>query len=399
MSGDGLDGGKVDAVMIKEGGETPPIRGRSYSQAEVDALVAGKLEGFAGVDVAEYRSLKEAKARQERKALEKRGDFEKILAQTVKEKDEVIGLREKDIAALGEQLRTIRVDNALLAAASAAKAISPAQIVTLLKGSVHYDQKSDSVEVREHGAPLYRGGKPVSVELFVQEFLQANPHFLPAGPLGSGAGGGTGVAGAGGCVEWGFGDGLFVGVEYAVDGVDGGPVCDFDDSGRGCGDCFGSGDDGECGAGDWCGAFGDDNFVQASGTGDAGLMAKYLKFLNGQTIADDLLAPLVKGYSEAVVTANTSASYTVDIALATIFLLTVNSSSVTLSFPAPAAGKSFVVSVRWSTSGAVTWPATVKWAGGVAPMLTGTVGKADNVGFWSDGANWYGSVMGQNYMV
>ena len=107
-------------------------------------------------------------------------------------------MREKDIAALGEQLRTIRVDNALLAAASAAKAISPAQIVTLLKGSVHYDQKSDSVEVRENGAPLYRGGKPVSVELFVQEFLQANPHFLPAGPLGSGAGGGTGVAGAGG---------------------------------------------------------------------------------------------------------------------------------------------------------------------------------------------------------
>ena len=119
------------------------------------------------------------------------------MAQTVKEKDEVIGLREKDISSLGEQLRTIRVDNALLAAASAARAINPAQIVTLLKGCVHYDQKSDSVEVRENGAPLYRGGKPVTVELFVQEFLQANPHFLPAGPLGSGAGGGTGVAAGG----------------------------------------------------------------------------------------------------------------------------------------------------------------------------------------------------------
>ena len=34
MSGDGVDGGKVDAGMIKEGGETPPVR---YSQAEVDA--------------------------------------------------------------------------------------------------------------------------------------------------------------------------------------------------------------------------------------------------------------------------------------------------------------------------------------------------------------------------
>ena len=195
MSGDGVDGGKPDAG---DGGKGLPGQGRSYSQAEVDALVAVRLEGFAGVDVEEYRALKVAKARQEREALEKRGDFEKILAQTVREKDEVIGLREKDISALGEQLRTIRVDNALLAAASAARAISPAQIVTLLKGSVHYDQKSDSVEVREDGAPLYRGGKPVSVEVFVQEFLQANPHFLPAGPLGSGAGGGTTVAGGGG---------------------------------------------------------------------------------------------------------------------------------------------------------------------------------------------------------
>ena len=100
MSGDGVDGGKPDAGdgglvpsgsgMSKEGGKGSPAPGRSYSQAEVDALVAGKLEGFAGVDVEEYRALKVAKARQEREALEKRGDFEKILAQTVKEKDEVV---------------------------------------------------------------------------------------------------------------------------------------------------------------------------------------------------------------------------------------------------------------------------------------------------------------------
>ena len=201
MSGDGVDGGLVPSgggLVPSGGGKGLPGQGRSFSQAEVDALVAVRLEGFAGVDVEEYRALKSDKVKREREALEKRGDFEKILAQTVREKDEVIGLREKDISALGEQLRMIRVDNALLAAASAARAISPAQIVTLLKGAVHYDQKSDSVEVREHGAPLYRGGKPVSVEVFVQEFLMANPHFLPAGPLGSGAGGGTTVAVGGG---------------------------------------------------------------------------------------------------------------------------------------------------------------------------------------------------------
>ena len=196
MSGDGNGNG---AAGERSGsGGYPEGSERLFSQVEVDALVAGKLEGFAGVDVEEYRALKSDKVKRDREALEKKGDFEKILAQTVKEKDEVIGLRDKDISALGEQLRTIRVDNALLAAASAAKAINPAQIVTLLKGWVHYDRKSDSVEVRENGAPLYRGGKPVSVELFVQEFLQANPHFLPAGPLGSGAGGGTTVASGGG---------------------------------------------------------------------------------------------------------------------------------------------------------------------------------------------------------
>ena len=31
----------------------------------------------------------------------------------------------------------------------------------------------------------------------MQEFLQANPHFLPAGPLGSGAGGETTVVNGG----------------------------------------------------------------------------------------------------------------------------------------------------------------------------------------------------------
>jgi len=129
-------------------------------------------------------------------------------------------------------------------------------------------------------------------------------------------------------------------------------------------------------------------------------MAKYLKFLNGQMVADDLLAPLVKGYSEAVTTSNSSAAYTVSIDAATIVVLTLNASAVSLSFPAPAAGKSFVLSMRWSTAGAtVTWPATVEWPNGVAPTLSGMVGKADTLGFWSDGTNWYGSVMGQKYTV
>jgi len=64
MSSDGVDGGKPDAGdggTAHQGGKGSPVR---YSQAEVDALVAVRLEGFAGVDVEEYRALKVAKARQ-----------------------------------------------------------------------------------------------------------------------------------------------------------------------------------------------------------------------------------------------------------------------------------------------------------------------------------------------
>lgn len=191
-AGGGSQAGGGEGSGGATGGAGYPARSeRVFTQADVEAAVSKRMESFSGVDVEEYRSLKSEKSKRERETLEKRGEFDKILAQTVKEKDEVIGSKDQEISGLVDQLTKIRVDNALLGAASAARAINPAQIVMLLKGNVHYDRKADTVEVRENGAPLYRGGKPVTVEQYVQEFLGANPHFVPAGPSGSGAAGGT----------------------------------------------------------------------------------------------------------------------------------------------------------------------------------------------------------------
>lgn len=69
MSGDGAGNGA--AGERSGGGGYAEGSERLFSQAEVDAVVAGKLQGYAEVDVGEYRSLKEAKARQEREVLEK----------------------------------------------------------------------------------------------------------------------------------------------------------------------------------------------------------------------------------------------------------------------------------------------------------------------------------------
>ena len=41
-----VDGGKVDAGLSKEGGETPPVRGRSYSQVADNAVVTVSLMNF-----------------------------------------------------------------------------------------------------------------------------------------------------------------------------------------------------------------------------------------------------------------------------------------------------------------------------------------------------------------
>lgn len=118
-----------------------------------------------------------------------------------------------------------------------------------------------------------------------------------------------------------------------------------------------------------------------------------------QTLTNKTLTnPTITNYTETLYTANTGASITVDLANGTVQLLTLNSASVTITTPTAAAGKSFVIMLKQDGTGGrtVTWT-TVKWAGGTAPTITSTASKMDIFSFFSDGTNWYGVVVGQNY--
>ena len=70
--------------------------------------------------------------------------------------------------------------------------------------------------------------------------------------------------------------------------------------------------------------------------------------------------------------------------------------NATITFPSlPASGlaKTFVVVFRQDGTGArtVTWPATMKWPGGVAPVLSTAAAKVDVFTFTSiDGVSWFG---------
>jgi hypothetical protein len=80
--------------------------------------------------------------------------------------------------------------------------------------------------------------------------------------------------------------------------------------------------------------------------------------------------------------------------------LNANVTSLTLS-GAPASGTAIGITVALTADGTartITWPASVKWAGGTAPTLTSTAGKVDIFVFctWDGGTTWYAHIAGQN---
>ena len=113
-------------------------------------------------------------------------------------------------------------------------------------------------------------------------------------------------------------------------------------------------------------------------------------------VAGAVVNPTVTNYTETRFTANSSTAITLNLANGTMQDITLTGSP-TITMPTAAAGKSFLLMLRTGAgSYTVTW-STVKWAGGTAPTLTSTASRMDIFSFFSDGTNWYGVTVGQNY--
>jgi hypothetical protein len=137
-------------------------------------------------------------------------------------------------------------------------------------------------------------------------------------------------------------------------------------------------------------------FADNTLTGVAGTTAT--QTLTNKTIEAGVFT---NGYTEEVVTANTSTAYTINLANGTVQYLTLTG-NVTYTFPTPVAGQSFILIQRQDGTGGrtATWPASVDWPGATAPTLTSTANRVDKFVFTAiDGSNWLGSNAGQNYTV
>lgn len=105
--------------------------------------------------------------------------------------------------------------------------------------------------------------------------------------------------------------------------------------------------------------------------------------------------------TESVVTvASSGASRTIsDTSSATISTITLTA-NCTFTFPAAAAGKSFMLVLKQDGTGnrTITWPGTVMWPGDTNPTLTTAASKIDVFSFICvDGTNWLGFTAGKAY--
>lgn len=107
--------------------------------------------------------------------------------------------------------------------------------------------------------------------------------------------------------------------------------------------------------------------------------------------------PTVTNYIETPYSANSSTAITIALTNGTVQIITLTGNA-TITMPTAVSGKSFIMLLKQDGTGSrtVTW-STVKWPGGTAPTITSTASRQDIYSFFSDGTNWYGVTVGQNY--
>ena len=167
---------------------------KTFTQEELDRIVADRVareqrkfdKRLSGVDLDEAKDLLAKKEAAELERQKERGEFDKVLKQTVEKKD-------MEIQSYKSKLQQTLVDGAILGAASNSNAVNPTQVSQLLKDQTRLSDDG-TVEVLDvNGVPRYNdSGDLLSVNEMVAEFLTVNPHMVKASQGGTGSMGNAG---------------------------------------------------------------------------------------------------------------------------------------------------------------------------------------------------------------
>jgi len=165
------------------------VDAKTFTQDEVNELIGKRVaqvnKKYENVNLEEYNALKSLKEQVEEETLIKKEDFNGVLKKQ-KEKSE------SEIHRLRTELESIKIDGALIDAASRNKSIAPDQVAQLLRQNIKLDSEGTVIVTDKEGKQRYTdNADPFSVDNLVEEFLSSNTYFKSAGPSGAGSTGNT----------------------------------------------------------------------------------------------------------------------------------------------------------------------------------------------------------------
>jgi hypothetical protein len=206
---DGEGGGGAGAGAGGDGGGGTDDK-ISLTKAELEGRIASavalaskkaKREADESPDV---KAMRDRIAEIDRQELERKGEYEKALASQKdsleKEWAPKLTAEQERANKLASKLRENVVGLRLSDAAGKLNAVNPGQVRQLLDTHLKLDDNHDPIVVDGQGNPRFVGGKPMTADQLVKEFLDANPHMVRAQNTGDGGGAGGGRTMADGTV-------------------------------------------------------------------------------------------------------------------------------------------------------------------------------------------------------
>ena len=156
-----------------------------FTQQQLDNIIKQRLDAEKKKnDRVLEEQRKQAEEIEKQKQIQEaktKADLEKLMQGRIAEKDQEI-LKYKN------EIKKERIDNNILSVASQNKAISPSQVVALMKDKVRLTD-DNRVEILDNNSNVRYNpkGELLSIEDSVKEFLDANPHFRQGSLSGTGS--------------------------------------------------------------------------------------------------------------------------------------------------------------------------------------------------------------------
>ncbi len=176
---------QAESTTAPETVEVEKAKEALFNQDQVNNIVQQRLDAekkkqqrmFEEMKKKEEEALKE-KQIQEAKT---KADLEKLMQERIAEKDQ-------EINKFKNEIKKERIDNSILSVASQNNAVSPSQVVSLLKDQVRLTD-DNRVEILDNNSNVRYNpkGELLTIEEKVKEFLDSNPHFRKGSLSGSGS--------------------------------------------------------------------------------------------------------------------------------------------------------------------------------------------------------------------